>query len=128
MGIILFEIMVGRPPFYYEDADKRRRKIVDEPLSQLPDKLLPSARDFLIRLHEDPEKRLGTNGSSEVKAHPFFSDVDWHELLEQKYTTPFKPINTTTIFRVEPDKPYPPAERRQSKGIIYEKMDIFGSV
>lgn len=76
----------------------------------------------------DPEKRLGTNGSSEVKAHAFFSDMDWHELLEQKYTTHFEPISTTTIFRVEPDKPYPPAERRQPKGIIYEKMDIFGSI
>jgi serum/glucocorticoid-regulated kinase 2 len=126
LGIILYEILTGLPPFYHKDDDERRHKIIGESLPQLPDGLSPPARDFLVRLlHKDPEKRLGANGSSEVKAHAFFHDVDWHELLERKYTTPFKPINVTTVFRVEPDKPYPPAVRRQSKGIIYEKMEFF---
>ncbi|OBT70942.1 hypothetical protein VF21_09974 [Pseudogymnoascus sp. 05NY08] len=127
LGVILYEILTGLPPFYHKDADERRHKIIGESLPQLPDGLLPHARDFLVGLlHKDPEKRLGANGVSEVKSHAFFHDVDWHELLERKYTTPFKPINATTVFRVEPDKPYPPAVRRQSKGIIYEKMEIFG--
>ncbi|OBT65138.1 hypothetical protein VE03_04730 [Pseudogymnoascus sp. 23342-1-I1] len=128
LGIFLYEILTGLPPFYHEEADEQRRKIVGVPLPQLSDKLSPAARDVLVRLlHKDPAKRLGAIGPSEVKAHTFFRDVDWHELLERKYTNPLKPISATAVFRVEPDKSNPPAVRRQSKGIIYEKAEFFGS-
>ncbi|MQL82766.1 hypothetical protein Taro_015247 [Colocasia esculenta] len=35
-------------------------------------------------LIQDPGQRLGANGASEVKAHPFFKMVDWDNLALQK--------------------------------------------
>ncbi|KAL5987079.1 hypothetical protein ACLOJK_041075, partial [Asimina triloba] len=36
---------------------------------------------FLIH---DPDQRLGANGASEVKAHPFFRGINWDTLALQK--------------------------------------------
>eukprot|EP00884_Botryococcus_braunii_P021670 jgi/Botrbrau1/8187/Bobra.357_2s0030.1 len=40
----------------------------------------------LIRklLSRDPMQRLGHNGASEIKEHPFFRDMDWNSLLRNK--------------------------------------------
>ena len=42
----------------------------------------PEAKDFINRLLcSDPNRRLGVNGSDEVKQHPFLATVDWANLL-----------------------------------------------
>ena len=42
-------------------------------------------------LTRDPEKRLGTNGGTEVKHHPWFGDIDWEKLVRKEIDPPFKP-------------------------------------
>ncbi|KAJ6339130.1 hypothetical protein OIU76_008565 [Salix suchowensis] len=43
------------------------------------------AQDLINRLIiHNPSQRLGANGSTEVKAHPFFKGVDWDNLALQK--------------------------------------------
>jgi len=32
----------------------------------------------------DPEKRLGANGASEIKQHPFFKGINWDTLRKQQ--------------------------------------------
>jgi len=39
-------------------------------------------------LTRDPDQRLGGEG---VKAHPFFSDIDWHKLENREITPPWVP-------------------------------------
>jgi len=47
--------------------------------------MTPEARDLIDRLLcMDPSKRLGSNGSDEIKEHPFFEDIDWGNLLTQE--------------------------------------------
>ena len=49
-------------------------------------------RDLLTRLLDrNAEKRLGTNGAAEIKAHYFFHSIDWRKLLDRKYEPSFKP-------------------------------------
>lgn len=39
----------------------------------------------------NPKQRLGTNGASEVKGHPFFAGLNWSKLAIRKITPPFIP-------------------------------------
>jgi hypothetical protein len=43
------------------------------------------AKDLIDKfLTEDPHQRLGSDGASEVKQHPFFKDVSWDTIARQK--------------------------------------------
>ncbi|OJD24232.1 AGC/AKT protein kinase [Blastomyces percursus] len=97
-GIFLYEMLTGLPPFYDQDANKRRLNICKDPVR--PGGLPPIAKDILIKLLEkDPLNRLGgKNGASEIKDHPFFENTNWHDLLQRKYITPFKPHDAATEF------------------------------
>lgn len=55
----------------------------------------PEARDFMERLMDtNPAKRLGANGVEEVKAHPFFKDIDWDCLLTKSPVFKPQPVNS----------------------------------
>ena len=38
-----------------------------------------------------PVQRLGSNGPSELKMHPWFKDFNWEQLNNYKMPSPFKP-------------------------------------
>lgn len=98
LGVFLYEMLTGLPPFYHKDADKRWLKIVNE-APMLPEGLLSTAQDILIKLlDKNPATRLGANGASEVKSHAFFNDMNWQELAQRKITAPFKPRDAETVF------------------------------
>ncbi len=104
LGVLLYEMLTGLPPFYNADIQEQRHQIINQAL-QLPEGLPTAAGDFLIKLlDKDPIRRLGANGASEVKTHAFFDGIDWLALMQLRREAPFDPREAETVFRVEPDE------------------------
>ncbi|KAI8136781.1 hypothetical protein BJV82DRAFT_638165 [Fennellomyces sp. T-0311] len=86
LGVICYEFLYGYPPFHADSPDKVFENILSRRIDWHEGvvDVSPEARDFMERLMTlDPEKRLGSNGSDEVKNHPFFKTIDWDTLLTE---------------------------------------------
>ncbi|RHN52264.1 putative protein kinase AGC-MAST family [Medicago truncatula] len=87
VGVILFELLVGIPPFNAEHPQTIFDNILNRkiPWPEVPDEMSLEAHDLIDRLlTEDPNQRLGARGASEVKQHVFFKDINWDTLSRQK--------------------------------------------
>ncbi|XP_048329871.2 probable serine/threonine protein kinase IREH1 isoform X4 [Ziziphus jujuba] len=87
VGVILFELIVGIPPFNAEHPQTIFDNILNRkiPWPRVPEEMSPEAHDLIDRLlTEDPNQRLGAGGASEVKQHVFFKDINWDTLARQK--------------------------------------------
>lgn len=94
VGAIMFEMLMGYPPFYSDEPMTTCRKIVHwRHHLRIPDDahISAEARDLIERLLCDGDERLGTRGGvAEIKAHKFFKGVDWDNLYSM--TPPYHPV------------------------------------
>jgi serine/threonine kinase 38 len=87
LGVILFEMLIGYPPFYSEDSAVTCQKIMAwKKVLRIPEEpsISPEAVDFILKLLRDSSDRLGLRGVEEIKLHPFFKDIDWERLRESE--------------------------------------------
>ncbi|KAI1383034.1 serine/threonine-protein kinase cot-1 [Hypoxylon trugodes] len=98
LGTIMFECLVGWPPFCAEDSHDTYRKIVNWRQSlYFPDDItLGTEAEHLIRsLICNTEVRLGRSGAQEIKTHAFFRGVEFDSL--RRIRAPFEPRLTSAI-------------------------------
>ncbi|KAF5959868.1 hypothetical protein HYC85_001077, partial [Camellia sinensis] len=83
VGVILFELLVGIPPF---NADHPQdAAYYNIPWPKIPEEMSYEAYDLIDKLLiENPVQRLGATGAREVKQHFFFKDINWDTLARQK--------------------------------------------
>lgn len=93
LGILLYEMLVGLPPFYSENLNEMYELILKAPL-KFPNFVPMEAQSLLsLLLEREEHKRLGagqTDGA-EIRAHPFFSNIDWDKLYRKEIPPPFVP-------------------------------------
>ncbi|XP_028350132.1 serine/threonine-protein kinase LATS1 isoform X2 [Physeter macrocephalus] len=111
VGVILFEMLVGQPPFLAQTPFETQVKVINWQTSlHIPPqaKLSPEASDLIIKLCRGPEDRLGKNGADEIKAHPFFKTIDFSSDLRQQSASYIPkithPTDTSNFDPVDPDK------------------------
>ncbi len=90
MGVILYEFLTSVAPFNGNSPDELFENVLNGEI------LWPEPDDELIHIPEDtkclimgllthdPVKRLGASGAIEIKAHRFFANLDWDNLLMVK--------------------------------------------
>lgn len=91
LGCIIYEMIIGIPPFYSRDRKVLLNNIATSSPkypSQLPENLRSILEGLLCK---DPKTRLGRNSADEIKNHPWFEKVNWNAILEKKYDAPFVP-------------------------------------
>ncbi|GAB0488830.1 hypothetical protein MMPV_000040 [Pyropia vietnamensis] len=111
LGIVLFEMLVGYPPFCSSSPAVTVQMILQHEryLMFPPEAGLSAEAVSLIRsLVCEPSRRLGaTGGLSEVAAHPWFDGLDWAHLRDS--TPPFVPAlssdDDTRYFDTLPPEP-----------------------
>ncbi|KAL9353013.1 hypothetical protein Peur_055693 [Populus x canadensis] len=87
IGAIMYEMLVGYPPFYSDDFMSTCRKIVNwRNHLKFPEeaKLSPEAKDLISKLLCNVDQRLGTKGVDEIKARPWFEGIEWDKLYQMK--------------------------------------------
>ncbi|KAM5356159.1 hypothetical protein ACJ41O_002805 [Fusarium nematophilum] len=98
LGTIMFECLVGWPPFCAEDSHDTYRKIVNwRQTLYFPDDItLGTDAEHLIRsMVCNTENRLGRGGAHEIKNHAFFRGVEFDSL--RRIRAPFEPRLTSNI-------------------------------
>ncbi|KAG0230363.1 Serine/threonine-protein kinase [Actinomortierella wolfii] len=133
LGAIMFECLVGYPPFCSENAHETYRKIMNwrETLYFPEDvHLSPEAEDLIRSLICAPEMRLGRHSVHEIMSHPFFHGVDWANIrrMESPFVPQLTSITDTSYFPIEdlekvPEHPeqhdYVPAEDSKQKDLAF---------
>jgi serine/threonine protein kinase len=98
LGILLYEMLVGIPPFFHKNKHRMYFLIKESPVN-FPDpakhniEVSPNAKDLIKKLLEkNRKKRLGAKGdANEILAHPFFAGIDLQKLLNKELEPPYKP-------------------------------------
>lgn len=93
IGVILFEMLVGYPPFLSNSPAETQYKIINwEKTLRIPADagLSRTASDLILRLCSGPDERLGRSGAAEVKRHDFFASLPFDGLRRQR--APYRPL------------------------------------
>ncbi|WKY10370.1 hypothetical protein Q1695_002597 [Nippostrongylus brasiliensis] len=93
VGVVMYEMMCGRLPFYSRDHQKLFELIMASEL-RFPSKLSPEAKQLLTGLlAKVPTQRLGggPDDALEVCQQPFFKPIDWEKLYRKEIEPPYKP-------------------------------------
>ncbi|OIW07442.1 hypothetical protein TanjilG_19283 [Lupinus angustifolius] len=93
VGILLFEMLTGKPPFCGGNREKIQQKIVKDKM-KMPAFLSSEAHSLLKGLlQKEAGKRLGSGakGIEEIKGHKWFKPINWKKLDAREIQPSFRP-------------------------------------
>lgn len=116
LGILMYEMIVGYPPFVDEDPMGIYQKILSGKIV-FPKMFDKNAKSLVKKLlTAELSKRYGNlkAGVDDIKQHKWFKDCPWDKLIKKELPAPFKPQvkseSDTSNFEDYPDSTEMPAE------------------
>jgi len=92
-GTLVYEMLVGVPPFYSEDVQVMYQKILHDAIdvAAIKERDPNPAATSLIQglLERDVSKRIIS--PDVLKKHPYFADIKWDKLVKKELRPPFIP-------------------------------------
>ncbi|KAK0397217.1 hypothetical protein QR680_002037 [Steinernema hermaphroditum] len=87
LGVIMYEMLIGYPPFCSETPQETYRKVMNWQQTLVFPPEIPisvEAKATIKRFCSEADRRLGHNGGiDEIKQSPFFRKVDWAHIREK---------------------------------------------
>jgi len=113
LGILLYEMLVGMPPFYSDDRILLYQNILAGHID-FPRHVNKHARDLISKLLQaDLSRRLGNlrHEARDIRRHPYFRGFDWNALIKRQMPAPI-PISVgadddTSLFDEYPEEDDP---------------------
>lgn len=126
LGILIFEMLAGYPPFYDENPFGIYQKVLAGRIDY-PKHFDVKAKDLIKRLLAyDRAKRFGClkHGAEDIKKHKWYKGMDWESLLARSVNAPFIPKvrapDDTSMF----DK-YPESTEGSAPAVSSKDQELF---
>jgi len=115
-GILIYEMMHGRTPFYDKNRKLMFYRIINTEPS-FPQNFSADAVNCirgLLRVNEQERLGSGTSGAAGIRQTAFFSTIDFDKLLRREVVPPFTPEVTNELDTKYVPKAYLQAEAKDS--------------
>lgn len=125
LGILIYEMIYGIPPFYSSSVQMMYKKAVTRDVVFKPGiDISDEGKDIIVKLlNKTPEKRLGSLADSlEVLSHPWFSSLNWTQINDKKVKAPFIPNCEGESYLNNFDEDFTKEKPRDSKIAVDMKV------
>ncbi|KAJ0057538.1 hypothetical protein NL108_009296, partial [Boleophthalmus pectinirostris] len=128
LGILIYELLSGSPPFSGSDPMKTYNIILRGiDMIEFPKKITKSAANLIKRLCRDnPSERLGNqkNGIKDIQKHKWFEGFNWEGLRQGTIDSPFTPsvegpLDNSNFDYFPEDTEEPPADEESGWDIEF---------